>query len=116
MNDELDKPTVAEISVEELRGISECLVIDVREEYEFVEVRAKGAKLLPLEQVPLSLDSLPKDRIIYVICASGNRSRVACEYLDKHGFDSVNVIGGTIAWNTSGYSVNRGPIDDGEVL
>ena len=117
MSEEHDKPLVNEITVEELQAISgETLIIDVREEYEFIEVRAEGAKLLPLEQVPEAVDSLPAEKQFYIICASGNRSMVACEFLNAKGFDSVNIIGGTIAWNAAGYSVNHGPIRDNEVF
>ena len=117
LTEEYDKPLVNEITVEELQAISgETLIIDVREEYEFLEVRAEGAKLLPLEQVPEAVDSLPAEKQFYIICASGNRSMVACEFLNAKGFDSVNIIGGTIAWNAAGYSVNHGPIRDNEVF
>ena len=41
---------------------------------------------------------------------------VACEYLNSKGFDAVNVIGGTIAWNAAGYPVSRGPFEHTEVF
>ncbi|MFL2697124.1 MAG: rhodanese-like domain-containing protein [Acidimicrobiales bacterium] len=117
MSEGVDKPLVSEITVEELKKIAdESIVIDVREEYEFIEVRATGVKILPLEQIPDATSSLPKEKQIFIICASGNRSMVACEYLNSKGFDAVNVIGGTIAWNAAGYPVSRGPFEATEVL
>ena len=117
LSEGMDKPLVKEITVEELKEIAdESIVIDVREEYEFIEVRAIGVKLLPLEQIPDAASSLPKEKQIFIICASGNRSMVACEYLNSKGFDAVNVIGGTIAWNAAGYPVSRGPFEATEVL
>ena len=117
LSEELEKPLVREITVEDLKEIAdESIVIDVREEYEFIEVRATGVKLLPLEQIPDAATTLPKEKQIFIICASGNRSMVACEYLNSKGFDAVNVIGGTIAWNTAGYPVSRGPFEDTEVF
>ena len=117
MNEGIEKPMVKEITVEELKEIAdESVVIDVREEYEFIEVRATGAKLLPLEQIPDAVTALPKEKQIYIICASGNRSMVACEYLNSKGFDTVNVVGGTIAWNAAGYPVSRGSFEETEVF
>ena len=113
----MDKPSVNEITVENLKEITdESIVIDVREEYEFLEVRATGVKLLPLEQIPDAASNLPKEKQIFIICASGNRSMIACEYLNSKGFEAVNVIGGTIAWNAAGYPVSRGPFEHTEVF
>jgi len=118
LNSQPDKEPIEEITVEELHQIidQDVVLIDVREEYEFLEVRADGAKLLPLDQVPISTGLLPHDAMIYIICASGNRSMVACKYLRNHGFDTTNVIGGTIAWNLAGYRVNSGPAADVELF
>ena len=118
MNSELDESSIEEITVEELNTIVEdnVLILDVREEYEFCELRATGAKLLPLEQVPNASDFLPEDQTIYIICASGNRSMVACEYLSDKGFTTVNVIGGTIAWSAAGYGVKRGQASESEIF
>ena len=61
LNEGIEKPMVKEITVEDLKEIAdESVVIDVREEYEFIEVRATGAKLLPLEQIPDAVTALPK--------------------------------------------------------
>ena len=117
MSEEMGKPLVKEITVEDLKEIAdESIVIDVREEYEFIEVRATGVRLLPLEQIPDAASTLPKEKQIFIICASGNRSMVACEYLNSKGFDAVNVIGGTIAWTAAGYPVSRGPFEHTEVF
>ena len=117
LSERMDKPSVNEITVENLKEITdESIVIDVREEYEFIEVRATGVKLLPLEHIPDAATTLPKEKQIFIICASGNRSMIACEYLNSKGFEAVNVIGGTIAWNAAGYPVSSGPYEDNEVF
>ena len=116
MSERMEKPSVNEITVENLKEITDkSIIIDVREEYEFIEVRATGVKLLPLEHIPDAATTLPKEKQIFIICASGNRSMVACEYLNSKGFEAVNVIGGTIAWNAAGYPVSSGPYEDNEV-
>jgi len=118
MNSELEESSIEEITVQELntKFDDSDLLLDVREEYEFLELRASGAKLLPLDQIPNASDSLTEDQTIYIICASGNRSMVACEYLSSKGFRTVNVIGGTIAWSAAGYAINRGQANESEVF
>tara|TARA_B100000953_G_C17893734_1_gene382120 strand:+ start:358 stop:723 length:366 start_codon:yes stop_codon:yes gene_type:complete len=118
LNNQSDEQAIKEISVAQLNDLVDhnVTLVDVREEYEFVEIRADGAKLLPLDQIPKVSESLPSDEAIYIICASGNRSMVACEYLSARGFSAVNIIGGTIAWNLAGYKVNSGPVDQSEIF
>ena len=61
--------------------LKDICLIDVREEYEFIEMSVPGAELLPLGEVPENLEKFPMDEPVYLICASGNRSRVAGDYL-----------------------------------
>jgi rhodanese-related sulfurtransferase len=44
-----------------------------------------------------------------VICASGVRSAKAVEYLNRQGYDTVNVAGGSKAWMDAGLPVEHGP-------
>jgi len=83
-------------------------VLDVREPMEFVQARVPGAVLLPLSQVHAHLSALPRDRTIYVICATGNRSRTAATWLTHAGFDACSVAGGTMGWARSGRPVVSG--------
>ena len=118
LNNQVDEEPIEEITVEQLHQIMDqgIVLIDVREEYEFNEVRADGAKLLPLDQVPATTELLPRDKTIFIICASGNRSMVACEYLRSQGFTTTNIIGGTIAWNLAGYKVSTGSATEVELF
>ena len=110
----VSKLEIEEITVSELQklALEEPLIIDVREEDEFLEIRATGAMLLPLGQVPENTTELPKNEKFYIICASGNRSMVACEFLSNQGYSPVNVVGGTKAWLSAGNDVITGPISD----
>lgn len=75
-------------------------LIDVREPDEFAEVHARGAKNVPLSQLPDLTGEINDDQEIYVICRSGGRSAQAAQYLERYfdRDDIVNVEGGTIAW------------------
>jgi len=104
----LDKETYGKIhiSVQELKEKidkeEDFLLLDVREpqEYEFSRIREKEAILIPLMRLPSVIGKLPKDKPIYVICRSGNRSLQATLWLIEHGYDNVkNVEGGILAWS-----------------
>ena len=84
-------------------------LVDVREPHEYEEVRAVGARLVPLQSVPQSLAVFPTDRAVYVICRSGGRSHKACEWLREQGVDAVNVLGGTLAWVEATLPTEAGP-------
>ncbi|HEX6970142.1 MAG TPA: rhodanese-like domain-containing protein [Micromonosporaceae bacterium] len=83
-------------------------VIDVREPFEYVTGHVPGARLVPLAQVPTYAPELAKAGRVYVICASGNRSKAAADYLAKAGVDAWSVAGGTSAWAKAGRPLVRG--------
>lgn len=82
-----------------------AVVIDVREPFEYASGHVPGARLLPLSQVSVRAAELPKDEPVYVICATGNRSLVAADYLARAGVDAWSVAGGTSEWQRSGRPV-----------
>jgi rhodanese-related sulfurtransferase len=96
--------TVPEIDVDELaeRLRSGDRLIDVREPDEYTRGHVPGALSIPLATVPDQLDLFRADGPVYVICQGGGRSRRACEFVEAHGIDAVNVEGGTGAWIASG--------------
>jgi rhodanese-related sulfurtransferase len=101
---------VPEINVAELEGLlDEAFLVDVREPDEYEDAHVPGAVLMPLATVPDSLGLLPTDGLIHVICAAGARSARAVEFLRAHGFDAVNIAGGTSAWIQSGAPTVSGP-------
>jgi rhodanese-related sulfurtransferase len=99
---EVDLPTFAAV----YRG--GALVIDVREPGEYAAGHVDGAVLMPLGDVGARAAELPRSVPVYVICASGNRSRTAAGYLVGVGIDAWSVAGGTAAWLRAGHPVVRG--------
>jgi rhodanese-related sulfurtransferase len=81
---------------------SGVFVIDVREGFEYVAGHVSGALLIPMGQLAARVNELPRDRPVYVICASGNRSLTAAAYLTRAGVDAWSVAGGTTAWQRAG--------------
>jgi rhodanese-related sulfurtransferase len=85
-----------------------AFVIDVREPYEYMTGHVPGAKLIPLARLPHQAGGLPAGEPVYVICASGNRSWTAAQFLTGRGIDARSVMGGTGDWVARGLPVIRG--------
>jgi rhodanese-related sulfurtransferase len=84
------------------------LVVDVREAAEYADGHAPGAQSIPLAALAEKASRLPAGEPVYVICASGNRSKVGAELLTRAGLDAYSVAGGTRAWIESGRPVATG--------
>ena len=80
-----------------------AIVVDVREPGEYVGGHVPGATLIPMGHLSSQLHELPKDRPIYLICASGNRSLAMTNFLTRAGYDAYSVSGGTGAWTRAGH-------------
>jgi rhodanese-related sulfurtransferase len=104
--------TVAAVTVSELRerlGTDpRPFLLDVREPWEFVAGHVPGAELIPLGELEQRVAEVPRDRPVFAICHSGQRSLAAAGYLQALGYrDVVNVDGGTAAWIERGYPVDK---------
>jgi rhodanese-related sulfurtransferase len=54
---------------------------------------------VPLAQLPATAATLPRDRMLVVLCHHGMRSAQATSWLRRQGFDkAVNLAGGIDAW------------------
>lgn len=92
-----------EISTLELKTILDDgfdgILLDVREQDEFMMAHIDGVQLLPLSGWPESAVNLPKDAKYLVLCAAGMRSARAGMWMQQNGFkDVTNVTGGMKSW------------------
>lgn len=85
-----------------------ALVVDVRETDEYAAGHVPGARLMPLRTVPVRCEELPSGGPVFVICAGGNRSRTAADWMNARGIDAYSVTGGTGAWVRGGRPVAAG--------
>ncbi len=100
---------IVNISAKDLKDImdnkkEDFIIIDVRNEFEYMAQSIKGAILIPLEDInhgqgvnKLKLLSLKKR--IYIHCQTGARSIKAITLLREYGIKATNISGGIEAWN-----------------
>lgn len=69
-------------------------LLDVRTPAEHARGSIPGFVNIPLDSLRENLESIPKDRLVYVHCHSGQRSYVACRILTGCGYDCRNLAGG----------------------
>ena len=94
------------ITMEEFKSsvlANDTIVLDVRTEEEFYGPlgHIEGATLIPIDELADRMNELSsvKDKIIYVVCRSGNRSGRGKDILNANNFTAVNVNGGMLAWD-----------------
>ena len=98
----------ANVSVDEAYAMVQdgAFMLDVREVTEWNEFHAPVATLIPLGELTVRVNELPRDRKIVVVCRSGNRSQQGRDILLAAGFRQVTSMdGGMNAWRTSGYPI-----------
>jgi rhodanese-related sulfurtransferase len=77
-------------------------LLDVREPEEFEIAALPGARLLPLGQIPGSVEQIAdwRDEAVVVYCHHGIRSMHAIHFLEHSGFANlINLSGGIDAWS-----------------
>lgn len=75
------------------------IILDVREPGEFALKHVPNSILIPLGELDRRLEELDKNKTIYVICRTGNRSGYAVQYMMSQGFNDIyNVLPGMINW------------------
>jgi rhodanese-related sulfurtransferase len=85
-----------------------ALLLDVRETIECNQERIASAEVMyiPLAEIIDSLDKLPHNKLIIVVCRAGIRSSKIANLLNYQGFpDAMNLDGGIIMWKSLGLPV-----------
>ncbi len=75
-------------------------LLDVREPHEYSIAKIEGSVLIPLGELPTSLEKLDQEAEIVALCKMGMRSADAVMFLLQQGFSNVkNLVGGIDAWS-----------------
>ncbi|WP_447977404.1 rhodanese-like domain-containing protein [Candidatus Nitrospira bockiana] len=90
---------------------AQLMVVDVRTAKEYAAKHLPGARLVPLEELDGRYRRDIPDTVekVFVYCGSGERSRLACDFLGQQGYTNVyNIQDGLRGW--------RGPTEgEGEL-
>jgi rhodanese-related sulfurtransferase len=82
-------------------------VVDVRDAAQFDAGHIPGARNVPLDSLPSSFYTLPKDKMIVPYCtdlACGMSAQAALELAQK-GFRVQRLIGGIAEWSRRGFTL-----------
>lgn len=87
------------ITIEEyLNQNQDTILIDVREKEELNLGKIENSIHIPLEEISYNLDSIDKNKKIYIYCKTGKRSEEAVEQLNKLEYDAYSIEGGYEAY------------------
>ncbi|MBL0342783.1 MAG: MBL fold metallo-hydrolase [Bacteroidetes bacterium] len=85
-----------------------AVVIDVRNQNEWIPGFVAGAKLISLQHLEKSSETIDRDKIVYVYCSNGYRSMIAVSLLKSLGFQNVlNIYGGMESLRKTRISVKQ---------
>lgn len=90
-----------EKAFELINGDEKALMVDVREEEEYITGHAENALLFPVDEIDRESAALllpDKDRAIIVYCRSGRRSAEAVLKLEDLGYTKLYDVGSLIGW------------------
>ena len=79
----------------------EAVLVDVREEAEYITGHARDAELLPVDELDAESAGLQigtKETPVLVYCRTGRRSREAAQKLEELGYTEVYDMGGLVGW------------------
>lgn len=82
-------------------------LVDVREATEWRSGHAPQALHIPLGELGRRTGTLPSDRPVVVVCASGMRSRSGARLLRGLGYQATSLTGGMAAWQRAGGGLTR---------
>ncbi len=105
------KQRITEISATDAQRQTEdggALLIDVREESDWREGHAKGARHLSRGIIELEIEEEAPDlnQPIICYCGGGSRSALVADNLQKMGYTNVkSMAGGMGAWNEAGLPI-----------
>lgn len=82
------------VTIEELETQTEPFIVDIRTEDDYKRGSLQNAINIPMAQLKERMAQLPKNKTIYLLCHTGERSVDYVEMLDDAGYDAVNISGG----------------------
>jgi len=84
--------------LEEL-DLNKAILLDVRTDKEYISGHIEGSIHIPIDQLRERMKELDTGKLVYVHCASGLRSYLACRILSQNGYECYNISGGYLLYN-----------------
>ena len=99
--------TLPQVTAQELKGIADATVVDVRKSGEYLSEHLIDAIHVELDYINDQMSSVPQEGTFYVHCAGGYRSVIASSILKARGYHNmVDVAGGFKAIKEAGLNVS----------
>lgn len=86
------------IFYEDIKDKENINIIDVREVVEYQQGHIKDSINLPMSLIANQYNELDINKEYYLICHSGARSAMVCDFLSRQGYQVYNLIGGIELW------------------
>lgn len=102
--------TIAEVDVSkaiELVESRQVKVLDVRRATEFAGGHLPNATNIAHTRLAARMDEVPRNGKLLVNCRSGARSARSVAYLQREGYDVINLKGGMMAWEKTPAAVEH---------
>ena len=83
-----------------------AVFVDVRPTEEYAKGHIPQARSLPLDQIEARAQTLPKNKPLIIVCATGRSAGTAITQLKAKGLENVVALsGGMTAWHQAGLPV-----------
>lgn len=84
--------TPIEFKEKYLKELNKLEIIDVRESYEFDQIKIKNSKLISLSDFEKNLDKIDWSKDVIFVCRTWSRSWYITEILSKNWFNWTNLV------------------------
>ena len=90
--------TEIDVTPEQVEGMGDVQLIDVREPSEWDAGRIAGARHIELERLASKADTIDRDTTVVFVCRLGARSGMAANAFRRAGWDARSMDGGMEEW------------------
>jgi rhodanese-related sulfurtransferase len=74
-------------------------LLDCREPWEHDVAHIEGAALIPMREIPASVEQIPRDCPVVVYCHFGQRSLAVAMWMRQAGIEARSLSGGIDRWS-----------------
>lgn len=83
------------------------VILDVRNDAERKTGQFKGSLHIPSDQIGTRYKEVPKDKTVYIHCATGIRAGIAYETLKAKGFTNLKALNANVAFTGDKYKITE---------